>query len=544
MILNNNYNLTENKTDSFFQKYEKISIDNNPDKIFSLYNNFLMNENHHNSAQRKNFINKPKEILPEYSNIKTRIETDKNLFNKIYEDDPIFKSVMERKTLVNVFTKRFKNVFFGPRGWVTRKSVAMKKYYKSMKPKKVNFFDKLSLGSMSLFDSLGESSAYNKRLKSSLKKLIQIRGNFDLNKMNMVKLKTNKKKFSWKKLRFLNESIKNKNENMNSGIDKIKNKRFSQFYKSPNLFLDYKNNLIQDNNTSASLIKGRKSTKQVTHLNFLRFKNLINISESNNNNSKINNNSSNNIDDEKENISQNKKISDNSNIGPIPNKNLFIKTFQNFQEKKNKPLIKNLKKEILKTEYNKDKNINIKKKLIEDYTSKPINFTKYFKQKKEIKNYVNSFEKSFNKKLFSSNNSNQLIKDRLNNFIIKKEKYVIKKNKYFRKKMEEPYNEFKEDAKNEEKFKNFAKNVDFSNNLFLTDKKDGKIKTFNMFYNYKVRVGGDIPIKEYLKDLKRKKEKEAENKLLKSVRLHFKANSRIIHDLTISLDDIKKKYNY
>ena len=110
--------------------------------------------------------------------------------------------------------------------------------------------------------------------------------------------------------------------------------------------------------------------------------------------------------------------------------------------------------------------------------------------------------------------------------------------------MQEPYNEFKEDSKNEEKFKNFAKNVDFSNNNFLSDKKDDKIKTYNMFYNYKVRTGGNITVKEYLKDIKRKKEKEKENKLLKSVRLHFKANSKIIHDLTISLDDIKKKYNY
>ena len=534
MIQNNNYNLTENKNDSFFEKFRKTSTDNNPNKIFSLYNNFLIKENRYNYTHKNNIHNKPKEILPEYSNIKTRIETDKNLFDKIYEDDPIFKSVMDRKTLVNIFTKGFKNIFLGPRGLITKKSVFMKKYYKSLKPKKVNFHDKLFIGSMSLFDSLGESSAHNKRLKSNFKKMIQMHGNFDLNKINSVNLKQNKKNFVGKKLEISNEG--NNLEN-----NKRKNKRFSQFYKSHNLFLDYKNNLIQDNNTSASLIKARKSTRQVTHLNFLRFKNLINISESNNNNSKINNNSSNNNnDDENKNISQKKIIPDISNLEPIPNKNLFIKTFQNSKEKK----IKNFKKEILKTEENTDKKNNKNKKLIEDYASKPINFAKYFKQKKEIKNYVNSFEKSFNKKLFSSKNSNQLIKERLNNFIIKKEKYVIKKNKYFRKKMQEPYNEFKEDSKNEEKFKNFAKNVDFSNNNFLSDKKDDKIKTYNMFYNYKVRTGGNIPVKEYLKDIKRKKEKEKENKLLKSVRLHFKANSKIIHDLTISLDDIKKKYNY
>ena len=179
----------------------------------------------------------------------------------------------------------------------------MKKYYKSLKPKKVNFHDKLFIGSMSLFDSLGESSAYNKRLKSNLKKMIQIHGNFDLNKIHSVNLKQNKKNFFGKKLEVSNGD--NNPEN-----NKIKNKRFSQFYKSHNLFLDYKNNLIQDNNTSASLIKPRKSTRTVTHLNFLRFKNLINISESNNNNSKINNNSNNNNNDENKNIYKKKIIHD------------------------------------------------------------------------------------------------------------------------------------------------------------------------------------------------------------------------------------------
>ena len=219
MIQNNNYNLTENKNDSFFEKFKKTSIDNNPNKIFSLYNNFLIKENRYNYTLKKNIHNKPKEILPEYSNIKTRIETDKNLFDKIYEDDPIFKSVMDRKTLVNIFTKGFKNIFLGPRGLITKKSVFMKKYYKSLKPKKVNFHDKLFIGSMSLFDSLGESSAYNKRLKSNLKKMIQIHGNFDLNKIHSVNLKQNKKNFFGKKLEVSNGDINPEN-------NKIKNKRF------------------------------------------------------------------------------------------------------------------------------------------------------------------------------------------------------------------------------------------------------------------------------------------------------------------------------
>ena len=122
----------------------------------------------------------------------------------------------------------------------------------------------------------------------------------------------------------------------------------------------------------------------------------------------------------------------------------------------------------------------------------------------------------------------------------------MKKNKYFNKKIQEPYNEFKEDSKHEENFQNFAKNVDFSNlnTISSKDKKNDKINTINMAYSFKVSLGSNVPVKEFIKKFKKKKEKEKENKLLKSVRKNFKINSKIIHNLTISLDDIKKKYNY
>ena len=149
------------------------------------------------------------------------------------------------------------------------------------------------------------------------------------------------------------------------------------------------------------------------------------------------------------------------------------------------------------------------------------------------------------KKIVSSNNSNNKIRDKINRFIIKKEKYVLKTNKYFIKKIEESYDEFKEDSKKEEDFQNFAKNVDFSNKaLSSQDKRKDKINTINMAYTFRVGFEANVPVKEFLKKFKRKKEKEKENKILKSVRLHFNTNSKIIHNLTISLDDIKKKYNY
>ena len=62
--------------------------------------------------------------------------------------------------------------------------------------------------------------------------------------------------------------------------------------------------------------------------------------------------------------------------------------------------------------------------------------------------------------------------------------------------------------------------------------------------SFKIRLGNNIPIREYIKKMKKKKEKEKEQKILKSVKFQFKKNSKIIHNLTISLDGIKRKYNY
>jgi len=65
-----------------------------------------------------------------------------------------------------------------------------------------------------------------------------------------------------------------------------------------------------------------------------------------------------------------------------------------------------------------------------------------------------------------------------------------------------------------------------------------------MAYSFKVSLGGNVPVKDFIKKFKKKKEKEKENKLLKSIRINFGTNSKIIRNLTISLDSIKKKYNY
>ena len=522
---NDNINENNNNSTSEENKRDLEKNNNNFNSIFSLYNNFLIKENRFYHSSKKPH-HKTKEILPKYTNIETKINSDKNKIKDYYLYDPIFKDLIEQNSSIYAFKAGFKKLFFGPKGFVTKKNATLRNFYKSFETKEIDFNEKLYIGSMDLFDSLGNYSTYNQRLKLNQKRIIQINGNFDMANPNLIKMKKSYQDYK-KKLEISKRKVKNKiiNKSMKPDTDKFKNKRFSQFFNSFNLFLDYKKNSIQDNNIKVSLNKERKDIKRNTEVNFLNRKNLINNLV---NISKANNESLNNKINEQPEI---------SNIKSIPNKNIFLKTFQNSSIKNNKS-IKNIKTEILKTENNR-------KKTIENYNSKSINFVKFFKRKKDFQKYMNSYKKTFNKKIFSSNTSNNEIRDSLNNFIINNQKYVNKKNKYFKKKIEEPYNEFKEDSKNKESFNNFAKRVDFSNKAFVSkDKKNDNINTLNMAYSFKFSLGGNIPVKDYIKKMIHKKEKEKELKLLNSVRKHFSNNERIIHNLTISLDDIKKKYNY
>ena len=503
--------LTENKNN-----FSSEETESNNDSKFNTENNKKAKDNFKVFTLYKNLVNKE---LPKYSNIETQIDTDKNLLKDYYKLNPMFKDTLEQSSVVYAFKNGFKKIFFGPDGYITKKSIELRKFYRSFKPRKIDLNKKLYIGSFDLFDSLGGLSAFNKRLKNSQKKIIRLNGNFDLTNPQLMKMRKTYKNFT-KKLSQENEDIEDKifdvnNMNINSEKNVTKFHRYSLLAKNNNLFLDYKNNLIPDNSLKISLNKNhlRKNTE-------ISFKNHETLEKFLNLNSLTNTNNT------------QPKFFEFPNIKPIPKINIFNKAYNK----------KNIKENLLV----KEKEENTKKNIIENYTSKPIKFTEYFKEKNKLKKCVNLFNKSFSKKIYSSNNSNNKIRDSLNKFIIKNEKYVKKKNKYFKKKMQEPYNEFKEDSKNEENFQNFAKNVDFSNFKSITkkDKKNDKINNFNMAYSFKVSLGGNVPVKEYIKKFKKKKEKEKENKLLKSIRKNFRENSKIIRNLTISLDNIKKKYNY
>ena len=66
----------------------------------------------------------------------------------------------------------------------------------------------------------------------------------------------------------------------------------------------------------------------------------------------------------------------------------------------------------------------------------------------------------------------------------------------------------------------------------------------NLAFSFKSRLQKNVPIKEFIQRLEKVKEKEKEDKYLKNIRKNVKNNFRVIHNLTINLEHIKKKYNY
>jgi len=216
--------------------------------------------------------------------------------------------------------------------------------------------------------------------------------------------------------------------------------------------------------------------------------------------------------------------------------------------------------ELLSTSKSKKEKINQNqnKTGIEAYTSNKVlknnktagteySFTKNKKKKFEG---IQEIKLSLKNKIDSTIFPNKKIERNINNFIDVNKKYVSQKKKLLKTKMKEELFELKEDIKNTGNYNELAKNVDFSDVKTFSPidnhRVNNRIKTnsFNLLFRYKSKLQKNVPVREFLKGLEKIKEKQNENKYLTSVRKNFKKNFRVIHNLTIDLDHIKKKYNY
>ena len=586
------YNVTD------LNSNEEINI--NP-KYFHLFKNFLIKEN----FQKYAFL---KEIMPEYSDIDSQIQKKIVQVRDLYGVDPIFKEMQSPNSYtMNIFRKGLKQLFFGKEGIVTKKNVLLKNYHKSFESK-LDINSKIYAGSLDYYDFLSKHDHFLDRLKNSRRKILEINGNFSISNSNQEKMHAAYVKFEEKRrkknlllkrpnnnstdINFFNKTNYKSNNTDTNDRTKISffNNTFSKKkdtkklllfdnlkkkknINAKNIFLNYskdcdivKNNIepyskmnytiyniantkplkslansieTEDNEALKEKSEYRLESRETKRL----FSNKTTIVDSN-------------PKDESMVIEKSilyPKISGRLDKGKL-NKLILYKPID-FEDQMDKT--KRSLNELLSTSKSKKEKINKNKTEIEAYASKKVlknnktlgtenSFTNNKKKKFEG---IQEIKLSLKNKIDSTISPNKKIERNLYNFIDANKKYESQKKKILKTKIKEEFFELKEDIKNTGNYNELAKNVDFSDIKSFSPRDNhrvNKIKTnsFNFVFKYKSKLQKNVPIKEFLKGLDKIKEKQNENKFLTSVRKNFKKNFRVIHNLTIDLDHIKKKYNY
>ena len=175
-------------------------------KIFHLFKNFLTKEN---KIPFKKENSPTKEIMPDYLDINHEIQRKIHQIQTFYGTDQIFKDMRsENSYVMTIFRKGFRNMFFGPKGIVTRKNLELKKYYKSFESK-ADLGTKINAGSLDYYDFLSKHSNFFDRLKNSRKKILKISGNFTVTETKLEKLHAAYEEYENKR-RKKNEKLKKK----------------------------------------------------------------------------------------------------------------------------------------------------------------------------------------------------------------------------------------------------------------------------------------------------------------------------------------------
>ena len=577
-------NEAESNDSIFFIDKNKVKFNQ---EIYSLFNSFLVKESKSLSKH------KLKEIMPEYSDIDFQIQKKVNDIRNFYDSDPIFRDMQSNNSFaMTLFRKGFKEMFFGPKGIVTRKSTELKNYHKAIEPK-IQLNSKINVGSLDYYDYLTSYNSFFERLKNSRKKMLKINGNFYISNIKDEKLHTAYNNFVKKKKNISNKNKKgnstyynklSKNINPINNDSEIKAKTQNYFYN--NTCGKIKNNLSsskyseQKENIFLNYKKDSENIKNSLFSKINRISNQDNKINSNNNNTV---NYSIRADDL--NVRKNKRQKTEiyptirkedkhfTNITTISNKNskptsikgnLFQNLILKTPIKKKKTLKIKLPKELEENANNSKINFTIqntpkkentanKKNLIENYFSnKSLKTSKYSEEKN--KNFLSSIKDiklSLKNRIDSSMPKNKKFQNSLNKFINNSKRYELKKKDLLKKRMKEELLQLKEDMQNTKKYNNDSpKNVDFSDIHRFSPKSNHKVQkrikgnSYNLAFSVKSRLERDLPIKEFLYNIEKIKEKEKEKKFFKYIRTNFKKNIKVIHNLTISLDNIKKKYNY
>ena len=597
--IDDNYCMTD------INNIEEISI--NP-KYFHLYKNFLIKENYQKNA----FI---KEIMPDYADIESQIKKKIVNVRDLYAIDPLFREMQSVNSFaMNLFKKGFREMFFGPKGIVTKKSSELRSYHKSFESK-IDLNTKIFAGSLDYYDYLSDYNSFFERLKNSRKKMLKINGNFTITnnmqeKMHAAYLEYEKKREKNKKKKKLllkkqkNNSINfskhNKNNREIKTVD-IKNNTKTNFYNKTDTKIRNMKNAILFNKMSESnkmlttqnlFLNYKKNSENINKLkplykmNFTSYKNINNSLKARKNSivSENENNDFPEIRESKKHFTNLTTINDTNqnNISTkivfYPNllrkidfkkKNTFTLyhpvDFDDKNDKTKKSL--NSSNSLSKSKLNEKINdkLTLNKNQIENYISNNNKSNKSIKSShpsltgteslkinnKKIKiSELKDIKLSLKNKIESTITPNMKIENSLNNFIEVNKRYENNKKKLLDKKIKLELIQLKNDVQNIGNYIEMAKHVDFSDFKTFSPEDNHKVRkrvkpnSMNLAFSFKSRLQKDVPVKEFIQSLEKAKEKEKENKYLKNIRKNVKNNFRVIHNLTINLEHIKKKYNY
>ena len=599
-------NIDDNYCMTDINNIEEISI--NP-KYFHFYKNFLIKENYQKNA----FI---KEIMPDYADIESQIKKKIVNVRDLYAIDPLFREMQSVNSFaMSLFKKGFREMFFGPKGIVTKKSSELRSYHKSFESK-IDLNTKIFAGSLDYYDYLSDYNSFFERLKNSRKKMLKINGNFTITnnmqeKMHAAYLEYEKKREKYKKKKKLllkkqknnsiNASKHNKNNQEIKTVD-IKSNTKTNFYNKTDTKIRNMKNTILFNKMSKSnkmlttqnlFLNYKKNSENINKLkplykmNFTSYKNINNNSLKARKNSIVSENENNDfpeIRESKKHFTNLTTIND-TNQNNISTKTVFYpnllrkidfkkkNTFTLYQpvdfDDKNDKTKKSLNSSnsLSKSKLNEKINdkLTINKNQIENYISNNNKSNKSIRSShpsltgteslkinnKKIKiSELKDIKLSLKNKIESTITPNMKIENSLNNFIEVNKRYENNKKKLLDKKIKLELIQLQKDVQNIGNYTEMAKHVDFSDFKTFSPEDNHKVRkrvkpnSMNLAFSFKSRLQKDVPVKEFIQSLEKVKEKEKEDKYLKNIRKNVKNNFRVIHNLTINLEHIKKKYNY
>jgi hypothetical protein len=448
---------------------------------YNIFRNFLIKENSDSVSKQLRY--KKKEILPDYSNIRKKINSQIRDVKKFFDvKNTVFKEIKSKDIIAySKFAKNMTLYFFGPQGKVTQKSQHLRRIFNAHESKNnLGLHTKIYAGKWFYLDDISKQNKYNTRLKTNKKKILNIGGHFttddDINgKIHGLYLK--------------NSKIKSKDD---SKI--VRKRRFSTITEMKKISIFNNKNFFEYTSIEPYSRKKSTLTGEMTEKTNKRRHTVFTLPNVYKRNTII----SHHTEENESSISRNKRINENK-------KKVYTR-------------------ETLKT----IKNIFLREKI-----EKKINI--------ESKNHYKKLKISLNSKLNDIMKPSKALLTDIN--VIKRKNETFFTHRNDKDKYKEDIKVIGEDDKREkgDNMKEFVK-ANYKNKVF--NKKDASApRKIHFSYYDKSKDTIHNSIKEFIRDISRKKEEERERKYGKNIRQQFKANSKIIEKLGMNLDNLKSSGN-